>query len=662
MTESFAFEAKISQLLKLLSHSLYQNREIALRELISNASDALDKQRHAALLDSSLGDEEELRIVLRPIAADDSGGGPRLEISDNGIGMSRDDLIANLGTIARSGSLDYLEKLASEGAEASPELIGQFGVGFYSAFMLADRVDVVTKPHGGEAHRWSSDGSGQYEIEPAERESRGTTIVLNLKDEAAEFADPNRLRGIVRKYSTYLVHPIFLVEMVEPTGDDAENEDDAASKNDEAASETGGETLSRLNEQRPIWREPKSQVTAEQYEGFFKHLVGGFGEPLWHVHFSFDSPLQCQAILYAPTMNLEAAGFGKFEHGLSLCARRVLVQDDCQKLLPEYLRFLHGIVDSDDLPLNVSREALQDSSVFAKISRVLTKKVLDHIASLADDEPETFGTFLTEFGPILREGINDFAQRDRIAALLRFATTDTTASQTEGDPLAGKTSLDAYVERMATGQEQIYFAVGLDAESLRANPQVAALAEHELEVLLLDDPIDGFVLEMLGQWKEHRFVPIDSGDLKLPEHLQEKLASETAEVPAGFEAVVSLLSESLGQRVKDVRKASRPSAAAAVLIVPEDAPTAQMQRMMAAQSGQAPPPRILELNPKNELVQRLAQLAGNDQNRATIERIGRQLYHNATLAAGLMPDVSDLLTNSDELLRELAEGKSSLVL
>ena len=355
-------------------------------------------------------------------------------------------------------------------------------------------------------------------------------------------------------------------------------------------------------------------------------------------------------------MNFEAAGFGKYEHGLSLCAKRVLVQDDCKELLPEYLRFVYGVVDSDDLPLNVSREALQDNTVFAKISKVLTKKVLDHIGSIAEDNAETFEKFLDQFGPILREGINDPVHQKRVAGLLRFPT-----SRTAGDKPGEKTSLDAYAERMATGQEQIYYVIGNELEVLRANPQVQALTEHDLEVLLLDDPIDGFVVEMLGQWEGKRFTAVDAGDLQLPDAVKEKIDADLGEPPAGFESVVLMLKNTLGERVKDVRAASRPSSAPALLITPEDAPSSQMQRFMAAQDGSEPTPRILELNPKHELVAKLAALSANEDNNATIEKIGQQLFFNAALAAGVLPNMNDMLAGSSELLMELAGTKSAVV-
>ena len=659
MSESFTFEAEISQLLHLLSHSLYQNKEIALRELISNASDALDKQRHAALLDASKGDDAELAITLSPQPKRDAAEADAekgtdaveareavLEIADNGIGMSKDELIANLGTIARSGSLEYLKTLAEQGGDQpSPELIGQFGVGFYSSFMLADRVEVISKPQDGPAHRWTSDGSGNYEIEPAERDSRGTTIVLRLKEDVEQFANPWQLKSIVKKYSTFIAHPIYLKTEAEPELDG----DDNPIPPEEPF------TTERLNEQRPIWVEPKSQVTDEQYDGFFKHLSPLPGEPLWRLHLSFDSPLQVNSILYGPSVNMEAAGFGKYEHGLSLCAKRVLVQDDCDKLLPEYLRFVIGLVDSDDLPLNVSREALQDSSVFAKISKVLTKKVLDHLDSLAADDPKAFDTLIEQFGPIVREGINDYPNRERVASLLRFATT----AALDGD--AKKTSLAGYVDRMLAGQEQIYFLVGTDADALSESPQVKALSENGLEVLLLDDPIDGFVLEMLAQWDGKTFVSVDSADLKLPESVQTKLDADLGETPDGFDGVVATLTAAFGDAVKEVRAATRPTTAPAALITPQDAPSSQMQRLMAAQDGTAETPRILELNPKHDLVARLATLAANDDNKLTIERIGRQLLVNAQIAAGVMPDVSKMLENSNELLLDLASQKSSIV-
>lgn len=353
-SQEFAFQAEIKQLLHLLSHSLYQSRDIALRELISNASDALDKMRHLGLVDPAKRDPAPLEIVVEGAPAERT-----LTIRDNGVGMTREELVRNLGTIAHSGSREFLKGLAASG-ESSPKaevsLIGQFGVGFYSAFMIADSVTVRTRSADEDGGwEWTSDGSGAFRVGPIVRDSRGTEVILHLKEDAQEFADDFRLKGIIRRYSSFVPHPIRV----------------------------GGEVV---NDQKPIWVEPKSQVTEEQYRRFYQHLTHHADEsPLWHLHLAADSPIQFRAILYCPPTNLERLGLGHLDHGLSLCAKRVLVQSDCRELLPEYLRFLHGLVDSEDLPLNVSRETLQDNTVIRRIRTSLVKGVLDRLTKLAEE-------------------------------------------------------------------------------------------------------------------------------------------------------------------------------------------------------------------------------------------------------------------------------------
>ncbi|HUG91815.1 MAG TPA: molecular chaperone HtpG, partial [Planctomycetaceae bacterium] len=353
--QEFAFQAEIKQLLHILSQSLYQNREIAIRELVSNASDALDKMRHLRLTDERYRGDEPLEITLEP-----DKDARTLTIRDNGIGMTRDELVRNLGTIAHSGSLEFLNRLSGD-AKRDLSLIGQFGVGFYSAFMLADRVEVLSRSDpSDEAWRWESDGSGRFTVEPCEALERGTQVRLHLKEGLDEFTEPARLKYIVGRYSTFVPHPIKLA----------------------------GE---QLNEQRPIWVEPKTQLTEADYAAFYQHLTHRTDEtPLWHLHVSSDSPLSFHAILYCPPSNFERLGFGRIEHGLHLCSKRILVQDDCRELLPEYLRFVYGLVDSDDLPLNVARESLQDHTIFRKIRRVLVKRVLDHLAGLAGETPDEY--------------------------------------------------------------------------------------------------------------------------------------------------------------------------------------------------------------------------------------------------------------------------------
>ena len=618
MSETFSFQSDIARLLELLSHSLYQNREIALRELVSNASDALDKRRYLGLTEAAIRTDDELTVSL---AVEEDA--KTLTISDNGIGMSHDDLVNNLGTIAKSGTLEFAKQAieAKKDGQDDVSLIGQFGVGFYSAFMLADTVEVVTKKAGDDqAYRWTSTGTGEFTIEEADKDAAGTDIILKLKDEAEEFASAERVKGIVRKYSTFIPHPVKV--------------------GDELASD-----------QRPIWVEPKSQITDEQYNGFYKHISGYPMDPMWHLHLNFDSPLQVAAILYCPVNNMETMGFGKYEQGLSLCAKRVLVQDDCRKLLPEYLRFIAGLVDSDDLPLNVSREALQDSTVFAKIQKVLVKKLLDYLDSLSKDDAEKYDRFYTQFGAILREGINDWSNKDRVAKLLRFASSND--SQT-------KTSLDEYCDRIKPEQEQIYFAGGPSRAAVLANPHVVSITSADCEVLVLTDPVDEFALSQLGEFEGKKLVPVDSADVKLPGESDDD--EKEPETPSGFDAVVRTFRDALGETVEDVRASSRLTDAPAALVNPKGQMSTQMQKVMAAhEDGFQIAPRILELNPKHPLVERLCQISGNEQHADFLALSARQLYQAAALADGLPLDIAAAAQDTATMLEELAKSKSSII-
>jgi len=627
-SEQFTFQAEIKRLLYLLSHSLYQNREIALRELVSNASDALDKFRHLTLTGGAEKDEIELAISITP-----DEDGKVLEIADNGVGMTRQELIDNLGTIAHSGSLDFLSKMSGD-QKNDLSLIGQFGVGFYAAFMLAEKVVVLTRSYSEDAAwRWESDGSGAYSVEPAGFDMpRGTKIRLHLREDATEFLRPERLRHVLTKYSTFVPHPILLQ----------------------------GE---RINEQRPIWVEPKGQVSEEQYEKFYQYLSHHFDEkPLWHLHLSADSPFQFHAILYCPPTNVEALGFGKAEHGLHLCAKRVLVQNDNRQLLPEYLRFLYGLVDSADLPLNVSREALQDNTVFRKIRKVLVKRVLDHLGKLAEEDAAKYRSFFEQFGPALREGIaTDFENREKVASLLRFRS-----SHDDGE---GLVSLDDYVSR-AGDRDQILYLAGPDLGTLRRSPNLEAFKKRGVEVLFLTDPIDEIALSTLGRFKEKEIVSVDSAEAKLPTAPEEEKKEgeddkPASEPPGGFETVLRLFKESLANEVADVRKSDRLADSPVCLVSPEGGAgySAQLQQVLSrSHAGFEVPKRVLEVNPGNALVRRLAELSGNEQNHGFVRDCGRQLYANALLLSGIAPDPQDLVTRTQTFMEELAGKRTSVIL
>jgi molecular chaperone HtpG len=632
----FTFQAEISQLLHLLSHSLYQNREIAIRELVSNASDALDKYRYVMLTKGGKqAGPGDLRITLEPQKEERI-----LIIRDNGIGMTRDDLVNNLGTIARSGSKEFIQKVRQAEQPEQPEndvnLIGQFGVGFYSAFMLADRVEVRTRSHAeNTGWTWESAGDGSYTIsELTEPMEHGSEIRLHLKKDLDEYTDPIRLKYILRKYSTFVPHAIYLQD-------------------------------EHINDQPPIWVEPKNTLSDEQYHAFYEYLTHFPGQkPLWHLHLSSDSPFQFHSILFCPDANLEKMGFGRTDHGLHLCAKRILVQNDNRDLLPDYLRFLRGIVDSADLPLNVSREALQDNTVFRRMQKVITKKVLDHLDSFAGEHVDSYQKFYREFGSILREGLgSDFDNRDRIAKLLRFSSTHSAAD-------AGLVSLEDYCSRAPEDQKQIYFATGTDSGSILRDPNLEIFRSRNLEVLILTDPVDEYVLSNLGTFSEREIVSVDSSELKLPEKKTDAAESKdeaekksSEEIPGGFEQLLTLFREALQDQVQDVKRSERLTESDCCLVSAQGSMSTTMQRVLRMNTPDFEMAKmILEINPKSALVRRLSEIATNSDNAEFLRECGRQLHANAMIMAGLAPNGNEMASRLQAFMLQLAQQKSSIVL
>jgi molecular chaperone HtpG len=638
--QEFTFQTEIKQLLHILSHSLYQNPEIALRELISNASDSLNKFRHIRLSDESQRGDDPLEITLEP-----NKEAQVLVIRDTGIGLTHDELVKNLGTIAHSGSKEFLKNLSATAAdkEGKPDLslIGQFGVGFYSSFMLADKVEVITRSYKEpQGWRWESDGTGQFSVSPAEGEvPRGAQIRLHLKEDKQEFLEAFRLKSIVRKYSTFVPFPIRL-----------ENE--------------------TVNEQKPIWVEPKSQVTDEQHAGFYQWLTHHNDEkPLWHLHLSSDSPIQFHSILYCPATNYEKLGFGAIEHGVNLCAKRVLVQDDCQALLPEYLRFLYGVVDSADLPLNVSRETLQDHKLLPKLKKVLTKKILDHLSTLADEQPEMYQTFYQQFGPILRTGIgHDYENRERIAKLMRFHSTHSVAEAKLNEPGADvkgavpTVSLDAYLKRGAEGQTQIYYLSGPDLVAMSRHPHLEVFKKRNLEVLFLNDPIDEFALSQLFQYAEKQLISIDSADVKFPDSTKPADEADRPAAPKNFPRVMELFRGALDGKVADVRESSRLTDSPCCLVSPQGTISSQLQNVLRqTMKDFEVPKRVLELNSHAPLITRLCELTANAENDEFIRDCGRQLFANAQLLDGVVPEIEDAAQRTLRFMEELASKRTVVV-
>jgi molecular chaperone HtpG len=626
----YSFQAEIKQLLHLLSHSLYQSREIAVRELVSNAADALDKMRYVALSNDAYRETGALEIVLEANDAEH-----RLTISDSGIGMTRDEVVTNLGTIAHSGSGDFLKALTS-GAQGKADLslIGQFGVGFYSAFMIADRVEVRTRSYTEEnGWEWESDGTGSFAVKPLEGAmTRGTEVILHLKEDAHDFAREWKIKDIIRRYSSFVSYPIRMGP--------------------------GGEVL---NDQKPIWVEPKSQVTEEQYVRFYQHLTHHTEEkPLWHLHLAADSPIQFRAVVYCPPTNLENLGFTRIEHGLNLCAKRVLVQSECRELLPEYLRFLRGLVDSEDLPLNVSRETLQDNSVIRKIRASVVKSALDRLDALSRDQPDVFRTFYEQFGRLLKEGlVVDMTNRERLANLLRFASSRT-------DDPKQVVSLDEYVAGMRESQKRIYYLAGPDRGAIAKSPNLEIFRRQGLEVLYLTDPIDEFAFNALGSYQGKTLTSIDSADLELPKsESQTETATGSGEAAkeAGFGRVLELFRAALGSRVAEVRESNRLTDSPCCLVNAEGGLSTQMQRILKLANKEFPESaRILELNPAAPLIRRLCRLSANNEHDQFIKQCALQLWSNALILDGLTPEPEDLVARMQAFMTEAAEKRSPLII
>ena len=561
--ERHEFGAEVGRLLDLVVHALYSDREIFLRELVANAADAMDRRRFDALTDAASALPADAKVRISP-----DKEARTLTLSDAGIGMGKDDLAQNLGTIARSGTRAFSQSLDAAKAEDRPSLIGQFGVGFYSAFMVADRVTVTSRRAGSdEAWTWASEGQGSYTLEPATRAEPGTDIVLHLKDDADEYLEPYRLDHLVRKWADFITVPIAIVR---------EGKDEAA------------------NQGTALWRKAKSEITPEQYEEFYHSTGMNFDKPWATLHWRAEGQLEFAALLFVPGMKPFQAVEGERQSKVRLHVRRMFITDEAE-LLPSWLRFVQGVVDTEDLPLNVSREMLQSTPALAKIRRAVTGRVLSELTTRAKDA-EAYRTFWENFGPVLKEGIyEDFERRAEIAPLLRFRSS----------AVEGWTALPDYVARMKDGQEAIYYLVADDADALKASPQLEGFRARGLEVLLLSDHVDAFWPEQLGKFEDKPLRSITQGGLDLSNFAPEGEASEA--VP-GIDALVAALKAALGDDVSDVKATDRLVDSAVVLSAGGSGPDLQMQRLLrrAGRAGGAGKP-VLEVNPRHPLIRALAE-------------------------------------------------------
>ena len=627
-TETRGFEAEAKQLLKLMIHSLYSNREVFLRELVSNASDAVDKLRFEALSHPEwLGEDSDLRIRL---SFDKDAR--TLSIEDNGIGMNRQELIENLGTIARSGTARFLEQLTGDQQKDS-QLIGQFGVGFYASFIVADRVEVETRRAGeSEAWCWRSAGEADYELAPGTRTQRGTTITLHLKADAEEFLEPYRVRSVIKKYADHIAIPVQLPEM---EGD----------KPKEKKGEIQWETV---NEAKALWTRPRKDIEEGEYHAFYQHLAHDFEDPLCYSHNRVEGKHEYTSLLYVPKRAPFDLYHRESPRGLKLYVRHVFIMDDAEQFLPLYLRFVRGVIDSADLPLNVSREILQQDERVEAIRGALTKRVLDMLEKLAKNDEAAYQTFWNELGPVLKEGpAEDFANKERVASLLRFAST-------KDDSSAETHSLDAYLERCPDGQKAIYYVTGDSFAAAKGSPHIEALRKRGVEVLLLSHRLDEWLMSHLSEYKGTPLKDVARGAIDLKELPEVAGSGSDAPEPtvALAEDVLEGLKKALGERVKTVRVSDRLTDSPACLVVEEDEMGSQMRRLLKS-AGQAVPEAapILEVNGNHVLLRRFEQ----EQDGERRQDLAEVLLAQAKLAEGdPLDDPAAYLRCMNRLLAELA--------
>ncbi len=605
------FKAEVQQILDLVIHSLYTHPDIFLRELISNAADAIDRARFEALSDSSiLEDNPEWKIRIR---ADKEKR--LLTVSDNGIGMSAEEIEENLGVIARSGTRRFLEELEKNGGKVTPELIGQFGVGFYSAFMVADRVTVLTRRAGlaaDQAVRWESSGNGTYRIEPAERNERGTDIILHLKEEHAEYLEEWKIRKIVKTYSDFVEHPIVWV-----------------------AEKDGKPEESVLNSRKPLWVRKKDEVKPEEYNEFYRHISHDFADPLAVIHWHVEGTTEFYALLYIPEHTAFEMFLPENRSGrVHLYVRKVFITDNAEMLTPPWLRFVYGVVESADLPLNVSRETLQENRLIRVIRNNLVKKVVDELGRMFREEREKYEKFWREFGRFIKEGIHgDPEVREKLKDLLLFES----MNAGEGKLI----SLREYLDALPEGVEDIFYLTGESRTAVERSPYLERFRQLGLDVLLLTDPIDAFLMQQsLASYDDHGFKDIARADVAPPK-LGEAAEKEAGESGAGggetkdLTALVAALGKALGDRVREIKVSNRLTDSACCLVTAEHDPGVQMEKILQAVHKDMPATRrILEINPDHPLIQRMERLAAANPDHAKIREYAELLLDQAKLTAG----------------------------
>jgi TNF receptor-associated protein 1 len=608
--QKFEFQAEIKQLLDIVIHSLYTEKEIFVRELVSNASDAIEKLRHLQITEKdNIADAD--RALEVNLTSDDTA--KTLTITDAGLGMTRAELIENLGTIAHSGSKAFLKAL-SEGGQKNSNLIGQFGVGFYSAFMVGKTVKVYSRSWKKDepAHVWTSDGSGSYEVEEVSDQERGTKIVIELKDDAHEFATEGRIKEILERYSAFVSFPVNL-------------------------------NGKHINTVQALWLRSKSEITDEEYTAFYKFQAHAYDEPRLRLHFSADAPLQINALLFVPKDNTEKFGMARLEPSVSLYCRKVLIDSKPKDLLPEWLRFMKGVVDSEDLPLNISRETMQDRALIEKLNKVITKRFIKFLSEEAKNRADAYNEFYAEFGIFLKEGAAlDYTHKDELVKLLRFESSLTEKGKT--------TSLADYVTRMGADQKEIYFLLGPSRAAIEAGPYLEGFKARNLEVLFCYESVDEYVMSNVREFDGKKLIAADHADVKLPDAPKPPAADgDLSESDAA--ALAEWLKTTLSDRVESVKASDRLVDSPALAVNADKFMSPQMRRMMKAMNkdgADAPVKVNLEINPRHAVIKHLAAAKTSSPEKAAL--IAEQILDNSLISAGLFEDPSKMVARLYKLL------------
>jgi len=618
--DSYEFQAEVRQLLDILTHSLYTHRDVFIRELVSNATDALDKARFKSVKGEEISDPEldfEINIAL-------DKDKKTFTISDTGIGLTKEELIENIGTIASSGTSEFVKQLAKENKD-DINLIGRFGVGFYSVFMAGERVEVTTKSANKNepSYIWTSDGQGSFEISPGPKNvKRGTTIKVFLRKDAEEFSEKYQVQNAIEKYSNFISFPIKL----------------------------DGEQINKVS---AIWREPKSKIKKEQYNEFYKFIAHQQDDALTWMHLSADAPIQFHALFFVPKTNLELFGFEAHDDGINLFVRRVMVDSHDNEVLPKYLRFVRGVLESDDLPLNISRETLQENPHMFKIKSTVISKFLSHLQDVAKNEPDTYTEFWKQHGRIFKEGYNDYTNKDKVADLLRFNS----SKCTDKDELI---SLETYVERMKEKQEEIYYLSGPDRDALESNPNMEIFKAKDIEVLYCYDPIDEFALPGLFDYKGKKIISADQVDVskldKIPgEKKEDKKQKKTKKEDKVLDNLARRIKDILGDKVEDVKLSERLVDSPAVL-VGQAGMSSQMEKIMQIYNQDAKPkPKIMEINKSHPLILNLADIYEKDVNDPVLTKAVNNLFNSVLLIDGTILDPHQMASGIQDTVSEMVD-------